>query len=904
MKKIICFLFILYPVFAICQSPGYFQQKADYNIDVELDTANRSLNGFIYLSYTNNSPDTLTFIWFHLWPNAYKNDRTAFSEQLLKNGRTDFYFSDESQRGYINKLNFTVDGVAATLEDHPLYIDVAKLILPEPLLPGQTIQIHTPFHEKLPHLFSRGGYAEGQFLITQWYPKPAVYDREGWHPMPYLDQGEFYSEFGDYEVNITLPAEYVVAATGTNTKTETTNRKKTVTFYQKNVHDFAWFADKYFIIDSTSIKSSSGHSIMLYAYHHKDSDPAWKNALDYIESTVRNREEEMGAYPYATISVVEAPSVFEGGMEYPTITSIQPVTDDQTLQELIDHEVGHNWNYGILATNERAFPWMDEGINSYFTKLSTGKTSSGKTSKNFISKRLPENFEDVLYRYTLAEKTDQPMDLSAQEYSEINYFTDIYYKPVLWLQKLKETLGAETFREGMRSYYDQWKFKHPYPEDFKKVFEETSGRNLDSIFDLLKTKGDINPRTIKQFKISSFFNLNQTDKYNYLFIAPAIGYNHYDKLMVGMLMHNYTLPEPPFHFFMAPMIGTGSGTLTGIGRIGYSFTSYGKIRKIEPSLAASRFDMNSFTDSTGKKNFMDFVKIVPALQLTFRNNDPLSRSEKFLQWKTYLISEKSLAFRRDTVHNTEIISYPQTHRYLNELAFVNNNSRELFPFSYKAMVQQGDGFLRITADINHYFNYPKEGGLLARIFAGKLIYTDQSVPRWRYGRYRFNMTGPNGLEDYTYSNYFLGRNEYDGLASQQIMIRDGGFKVRTDLLNNKVGTSDNWLSALNLSTDIPSQINPLQVLPFHIGLKAFMDLGTYSGAWEKDAETGKILFDAGLQLDLIKGLVKIYIPVIYSKVYRDYYRETLPPGKKFWKTISFNIDVRSFNLKKFLELPN
>jgi hypothetical protein len=193
---------------------NYFQQETDYKIDVTLDDVKNTLDGFEIINYTNNSPDTLNFIWIHLWPNAYKNDRTAFSEQLLQLGRTDFYFSNYEQRGYINRLDFKVDGVTAELEDHPLYIDINKLILPTPLVPGRTIKITTPFHEKIPFNFSRGGYVDKTYQITQWYPKPAVYDNKGWHAMPYLDQGEFYSEFGNFDVQITVPKDYVVAATG------------------------------------------------------------------------------------------------------------------------------------------------------------------------------------------------------------------------------------------------------------------------------------------------------------------------------------------------------------------------------------------------------------------------------------------------------------------------------------------------------------------------------------------------------------------------------------------------------------------------------------------------------------------------------------------------------------------
>ena len=192
----------------------YWQQRVEYTIDVSLNDKDKTIDAFEKIAYTNNSPDTLSFIWFHLWPIAYKNDKTAFTDQSLALGNTDFYFSNKEQRGYINRLDFKTDGVTCKTEDHPQYIDIIKVVLPKPLLPHQQLTITTPFHEKLPYNYSRGGYDGESFQLTQWFPKPAVYDRDGWHPMPYLEQGEYYSEFGSFDVRITVPKNYVVAATG------------------------------------------------------------------------------------------------------------------------------------------------------------------------------------------------------------------------------------------------------------------------------------------------------------------------------------------------------------------------------------------------------------------------------------------------------------------------------------------------------------------------------------------------------------------------------------------------------------------------------------------------------------------------------------------------------------------
>ncbi len=967
MKKL--FLLALF----YCQFPAvqcqqkYFQQEVNYKIDVTLNDTDNTLDGFEIISYTNNSPDTLQYIWFHLWPNAYKNDRTAFSEQLLQLGRTDFYFSDEKKRGYINRLDFKVDGTTANLEDHPQYIDVAKLMLPGPLAPGKTIKITTPFHEKIPFNFSRGGFVGNTYQITQWYPKPAVYDRDGWHPIPYLDQGEFYSEFGKFEVSITTPKDYIIAATGelqnpeelkwlkekgkddvkkqvasriktasvqekqserknkfqANNKTQKTigeaNKNnqplsnktkgielKTLSYIQDKIHDFAWFADKDFIVNYDTLQLASG-IVDAFAFYTPTGAPVWKNSIQFIKDAIRTRSRWLGEYPYKTITAVEAKMGFSGGMEYPTITSISPMPDEKSLDLVIEHEVGHNWVYGILASNERDHPWMDEGMNTYFDNRYENikyPENEAETKGGFWSKKFPEDKSNLTYRTQLATRKDQPIETKSEDFSEVNYGEIAYYKTGLWMKELEKFIGKDLFDSCLHQYYNQWKFKHPQPADFKRVVWETSKKNVDSIFALLHKKGRLDAREKKQFKVEPFFNFNNTDKYNYLFVSPAIGSNYYDKLMIGGLFHNYTLPEPDFHFVLAPMYATGSQTFTGIGKIGYNFMSYGLIRKAEISVSGEKFSMDEFTDPDGKKNYFGFSKIAPSVKLIFRNKKATSPVTKWVRWKTFFIGETGLAYERDTVRQMDIFSFPKTSRYLNQLTVAVENNRVLYPYSASIVAEQGKDFVRLAFEGKYFFNYAKGGGIQARLFAGKFIYLGDRTFTKEYEtqRYHLNMTGANGYEDYTYSNYFIGRNEFQKLPSQQIMIRDGGFKVRTDLLNQKIGKTDDWLAALNLNADVPKNINPLQVLPVKIPLKIFLDAGTYAEAWKSNAATGKFVYDAGLQVSLFNDILNVYVPLLYSKVYSDYFKQTLTENK-FAKKISFSIDIQNFQLQKFLPIP-
>jgi Peptidase family M1 domain len=924
---------------AICQQP-YWQQQVNYTIDVTLNDTEHTLDGFVKMTYSNNSPDTLRFIWFHLWPNAFKNDRTAFSDQLLENGRTNFYFSNSDQRGYINQLDFKVNSVTATTEDHPQHQDIIKLLLPQPLAPGSSAAISTPFHVKLPNNFSRGGHAGQAYQATQWYPKPAVYDRKGWHPIPYLDQGEFYSEFGNYEVSVTLPYNYTIAATGElqNPQEKLTDliikkpveekpvkkvqknmlapkprkeeefppsdiRMLTHIFKQNNVHDFAWFADKRFLVKSDTLQLPSGQIINLAAYYLPSKKDIWQKSISYIKKTILTRSRWLGEYPYTTVSVVEAKMGFSGGMEYPTITSISPVSTDEALESVIEHEVGHNWNYGILASNERRHAWMDEGINTFYDERydTVNKIAETKKKESFFTKRVPENMEDVLLRTITGLKKDQPIDTPADEFTELNYGLMSYYKAGQWMKKLEQQLGTEIFDSCMHEFYRRWQFKHPYPEDLKQVFETVSGKNLDEHFALLYKKGLLeksNPK--KDIRLTGLFNLKNTDKHNYIGIAPITGYNFYDKVMLGAVIHNYSLPANKFKFAAVPMYATGSKQLVGLARLGYTWLPGSKGQSVELSVSGATFTGDDFLDSTGTRNKLRFSKIVPALRIDFAKKTPRSNISKYLLLKTFLISETGLRFTRDTVRQLDIITYPVKSRYVNQFQFVVENNRVLYPWRGALQVDQGDGFVRAAFTGNYFFNYAKGGGLDLRVFAGKFFYLgDKTFSKsFETDIYHLNMTGPKGNEDYTYSNYFTGRNEFEGYSSQQIMMRDGAFKVRTDLLSNKIGKTDNWLAAANFVTTIPKAINPLEILPVKIPLKFFVDIGTYAEAWKKNANTGRFIYDAGLQVSLVRDIINIYIPLFYSKVYKDYFLSTITE-KRFLKNIAFSIDIQKISLKKF-----
>ncbi|MDX5348493.1 MAG: M1 family metallopeptidase, partial [Hymenobacteraceae bacterium] len=349
-----------------------------------------------------------------------------------------------------------------------------------------------------------------------WYPKPAVYDQNGWHPMPYLDQGEFYSEFGSFDVSITLPANYTVGATGilqnqeelerlnqlaaaTAAKTEfdastefpaSASQTKTLRYVQDNIHDFAWFADKrYQVLKSEVTLPHSGRTVTTWQLFLGSNAKDWLAHKTDIDTATYYYSLWVGDYPYDQVTAVDGALSAGAGMEYPMVTVTVPAA---TI-----HEVGHNWFYGILGSNERQYPWMDEGINSYIENRISRRGEEGTGQMDFLVnnkslskflgiEELNSNAVNQLpYQMGASRGLDQPIQLQASDYTSINYGTIVYMKTAEAFAYLQHYLGTSRFDSAMHAYYQKWKFKHPGPDDIQRVFEKETGENLSWFFDEL-----------------------------------------------------------------------------------------------------------------------------------------------------------------------------------------------------------------------------------------------------------------------------------------------------------------------------------------------------------------------------------------------------------------------------------
>jgi len=510
---------------------NYFQQEVHYTIRAALNDREHTLDAHVRMEYVNHAPQALTEIQIHLWANAYQNRRSAFCRQKLREGSARFYFAPDSTYGFFQNLDFRVDGQSVPWHSDPANPDIAVLPLPQPLPPGGRVVIETPFLLKIPASFSRLGHVGTSYQMTQWYPKPAVYDARGWHAMPYLDMGEFYSEFGSFDVQITLPDNYVVGATGAlqtaserefllqkeaETRAEMERRDhqlskgqkalarqvtfppssattKTLHFAADSVHDFAWFADKRFFVLRDTARLASGRTVDCWAMFTGEQFDLWRKGAFYVRRAVEFYSENVGEYPWPQATAVQSALSAGGGMEYPMITVIGYTDNGKVLDEVIAHEVGHNWFYGILASNERDHPWLDEGINSYYEARYMKQHYAGGGG---MSDDLPRwafdparsgSVEENACLMLAREGADIPPDTPADDFWTTAYGIQAYMKPALCLEWLERSLGKARFDQAMQAYFESWKFRHPYPEDLRAAWN-AAGVEADWFFETMQTR--------------------------------------------------------------------------------------------------------------------------------------------------------------------------------------------------------------------------------------------------------------------------------------------------------------------------------------------------------------------------------------------------------------------------------
>ncbi|RWZ88176.1 MAG: M1 family peptidase [Hydrotalea sp. AMD] len=492
--------------------PEYWQNRADYNINASIDTLAQSIKGAVLISYTNNSPQNLLFLWLQLDQNIYSLSSRGVATTAVSGGR--WANRNNFNGGYnIESVEVITDGKTEKanylINDTRMQIKLTKLLKAQ----GGKIQIKINYSFKIPEygtdrmgrLNTKNGWI---YEIAQWYPRMCVYDNVyGWNTLPYLGQGEFYLEYGNIEYHVTVPGNFIVVGSGElmnpqevlttaelkrwkeaaqsdktvmlRSAAEVTDPasrpfKKMLTWKFKclNTRDVAWAASRSFIWDAARINLPSGKKSLAMSVYPVESngDSSWKRSTEFVKGAIEYYSKYLFEFTYPTATNVAG---IVGGMEYPGIVFCGYRATGPSLWNVTSHEFGHNWFPMIVGSNERKFPWMDEGFNTFINTMADAHFNNGE----FLNHRM-DNLH-MAARYVFRDSTESIFTIPDVVQPQ-NLGIYAYYKPGMGLKLLREEiLGPGRFDSAFSYYVHQWAFKHPTPWDFFHCIENYTGETLD-----------------------------------------------------------------------------------------------------------------------------------------------------------------------------------------------------------------------------------------------------------------------------------------------------------------------------------------------------------------------------------------------------------------------------------------
>ncbi len=460
-----------------------WQQRAEYTMSIDLNTENHQFTGTQELKYTNNSPDDLNRVFYHLFFNAFQpGSMMDIRSQNIKDSDTRVgsrigMLTNEGM-GKLNISTLEMNGAKCKFEHVGTILEVE---LPKAIAPGKTVVFRMTYTGQVPEQIRRSGRnnAEGiDYSMSQWYPKMSEYDYQGWHANPYVGR-EYYGIWGDFDVSISLPSNYVVGATGKLVKNDkhsspTAEGKKTWRFVAKDVHDFVWGADP----DYKEVVKKAADGIDMHFYYQENEDTeAWSALPDIMDKAFTYINKNFGVYPYDKYSFIQGG---DGGMEYPMATLI---TGHRSLRSLVGvsvHELMHSWYQSTLGFNESLYPWMDEGFTSYASAEVMNHLAAIGALPGVEPTENPHERTYIGMTNWAKSGAEEALSTHADHYNTNQaYGIGSYVKGSVFLSQLKYIMGADAFNAGMLRFYETWKFKHPNPNDFIRVMEKQSGLELD-----------------------------------------------------------------------------------------------------------------------------------------------------------------------------------------------------------------------------------------------------------------------------------------------------------------------------------------------------------------------------------------------------------------------------------------
>ncbi len=445
-----------------------------YTINADFDPVEKIISAKERIIYVNSTEKELDSIYFHLYPNAFKEEKNVPFEK----GEMSLAYPDGFEPGYIQIYKVTNRNEPLNYVTIGLGDSILKVHLNEKLDMGEQVEINLEYQVKIPPSTGRFGYGENTVNIGNWYPIISVLDNQGWNLEPYYSIGDpFYSDIGDYRVELSLPGEYIVASTGDVIKKEDIEGRVLWTIEGKQVRDFAMvISDKYKIL------SQEVDGVKIYSYYINDL--FGEISLEAAKDSIKIFSELFGKYPYKQFSVV-ATDYFVGGMEYPNLVyidnSLYCDEDREMLEYVIAHEAAHQWWYGIVGNDQVDEPWLDEALTEYSTMLYY-EMKYGEEFKEQVYKNMIEKYYNAYINSN--PSANKKVYRSVKEFKDpLEYQVMVYYKGAMFISELREELGDEAFFKCMKVYFDKYKYKNATTKDFLQVFEKITNRDLKNLFE-------------------------------------------------------------------------------------------------------------------------------------------------------------------------------------------------------------------------------------------------------------------------------------------------------------------------------------------------------------------------------------------------------------------------------------
>jgi hypothetical protein len=502
----------LLPLTAIAQPAPLSQRVVAYDIDAKYDAKAHSLDAVETLTYRNLTGKPLDKFPFHLYLNAFQ-PRSTFNEEKRTRGgfRTGMGGEDNKGDGSIDIRQFEVIGMGdgrhnltfptpQNVTDKMKFISpddgnpndrsVMEVSLPQPIPPGGEVTFRITFHDQFPEVIARTGYKRDFILGGQWFPKVGVWWKGAWNCHQFHLNSEFFADFGTYNVRLTLPENFVDGATGLKTaEVKNGNGTKTVTYHADDVHDFAWTADSKYRVFTDSFTNSAGNKVAIRLLLQPDHMDSKDRYLQVTQGTLKKFDEWYGQYPYSTLTVVDPANGASqaGGMEYPTFitggTAYRLPKGLMEVELVTEHEFGHQYWYGMVATNEFEDAWLDEGINSY-TEVKVLDALYGRNTDilNIYGATMGER-DEQRFSYTSVVDLD-PMTANSWQYANGNSYGGVTYgKTATVLLTLEAIIGEDKMQQAIHTWFQRYKFTHPTEEDFMKTVDEVAGQDLKWYWD-------------------------------------------------------------------------------------------------------------------------------------------------------------------------------------------------------------------------------------------------------------------------------------------------------------------------------------------------------------------------------------------------------------------------------------